>query len=199
MDSSDSDQPEAEAMVVEEKPDERKMIVEKAFELHQCLCIKTFAHAEVVEIFPHRLVHLDGGLSLIGEEVVDRSLIYLPLSKIEKISLVKEVYEEPAFTKVDIDDFIESIRVLNGNEIRLVLKIVNPENVQELNPLYHYLRKPYVISNPKGDLIWAASVEECSNLYEWLSNLTTKVEILDPVSFKKNFLDYCEKKLKKIA
>lgn len=183
----------------EEKPDERKMIIEKAFELHQCLCIKTFSHAETVEIFPHRMVHLDGGLSLIGEEVVDRSLIYLPLSKIEKVCLVKEVYEEPAFSKIDIDDFIESIRVINGNEIRLVLKIVNPENVQELNPLYHYLRKPYVISNPKGDLIWAASVEECSNLYEWLSNLTTKVEILDPVSFKKNFLDYCEKKLKKIA
>lgn len=194
-----SDESEATAVAPEEKPDERKMIIEKAFELHQCLCIKTIAHAEVVEIFPHRMVHLEGGLSLIGEEVVDRSLLYLPLSKIEKVTLVKEVYEEPAFTKIDIDDFIESIRVLNGNEVRLVLKIINPDNVQELNPLYHYLRKPYVISNPKGDLIWAASVEECSSLYEWLSNVTTKVEILDPVSFKKNFLDYCEKKLKKIA
>lgn len=193
-----SDEPDS-VMVSEEKPDEKKMIIEKALELHQCLCIKTVEHAEIVEIFPHRLVHLEGGLSLIGEEVVDRSLIYLPLSKMEKITLVKEVYEDPAFTKIDIDEFIESIRVINGNEIRLVLKIVNPENSHELNPLYHYLRKPYVISNPKGDLIWAASIEECPNLYEWLSNLTTKVEILDPVSFKKNFLDYCEKKLKKIA
>lgn len=195
----DSDGSEPLSIVQEEKPDERKMVIEKALELHQCLSVKTIAHAEIVEIFPHRLVHLDGGLSLIGEEVLDRSLVYLPLNKIEKINLVKEVYEDPAFTKIDIDEFIESIRVINGNEIRLVLKIINPENVQELNPLYHYLRKPYVISNPKGDIIWAASVEECSNLYEWLSNLTTKVEILDPVSFKKNFLDYCEKKLKKIA
>ena len=80
-----------------------------------------------------------------------------------------------------------------------MLKILNPEDSQELNPLYHYLRKPYVISNPKGDLIWAASIEECPDLYDWLSNLSHKVEILDPVSFKKNFLDYCEKKLKKIA
>lgn len=194
-----SDESDSMNVVSEEKPDEKKMVIEKALELHQCLCIKTHEHSEIVEVFPHRLVHLEGGLSLIGEEVVDRSLIYLPLNKMEKITIVKEVYEDPAFTKIDIDDFIENIRVINGNEIRLVLKIVNPENAHELNPLYHYLRKPYVISNPKGDLIWAASIEECTNLYEWLSNLTTKVEILDPVSFKKNFLDYCEKKLKKIA
>jgi predicted DNA-binding transcriptional regulator YafY len=56
-----------------------------------------------------------------------------------------------------------------------------------------------MVKNPNGDLIWAAYVEPCAHLYEWLIGLGRRVEILDPVSFKQDYLDYCEEKLRNIA
>lgn len=188
--------PDLPAEMKDDFKSEYKDIARHAIENKCCLNILAIGHHGEIEIYPHRMVFLDGSLCLIGEEVINRSLMYLPLNKLESMKAVKEIYDDPAFKNKDVDDFIEAIRVVSGNELRLVLKIINPEKASELNPLFHFLRKPYVISNPKGDLIWAASIEENEDLYEWLSNLTSKVEILDPMSFKKNFLEYCNKKLK---
>jgi hypothetical protein len=56
-----------------------------------------------------------------------------------------------------------------------------------------------MITNPNGDLIWAAYVEPCEALYDWLITLGKRVEILDPIKFKDEYLTYCEEKLRKIA
>ena len=135
---------------------------------------------------------------MVAEETIEKTLMYLPINKIDCVKELEQKYTA-LHSQMEIDDFISGLRAINGNEVRLVLKILNPENAQELAPLYHFLRKPYVISNPKGDLIWAASVEENEDLYEWLANLQNKVEILDPMSFKINYLAFCERKLKTSA
>ena len=56
-----------------------------------------------------------------------------------------------------------------------------------------------MITIPNGDLIWAAYVEPCEDLFEWLLSLGSNVDILDPGRFKDEFLSYCEEKLRKIA
>ncbi|MFZ4712264.1 MAG: WYL domain-containing protein [Bacteriovoracaceae bacterium] len=172
--------------------------IELAIEHKHHLKLRLQDHDELINVFSHRLVHIDGSLSLVAEETIEKTLIFLPLTKIDCIKESEEDYV-PLHSILEIDDFISGIRAINGNEVRLVLKVIDPEKAQELTPLYHFLRKPYVISNPKGDLIWAASVEENEDVYEWLSNLESKVEILDPISFKVNYLSFCERKLKNSA
>jgi hypothetical protein len=172
--------------------------LEKVIESKQHIQIRLSSHEELINVFPHRLVHLEGALSLVAEETMEKTLMYLPINKIDCVKELEQKYTA-LHSQMEIDDFISGLRAINGNEVRLVLKILNPENAQELAPLYHFLRKPYVISNPKGDLIWAASVEENEDLYEWLANLQNKVEILDPMSFKINYLAFCERKLKTSA
>lgn len=178
---------------------ELKNSVEESIKLSKTLSLKLKGHNDQFDVFPLKLTILEGGLSLIAEEISEKTLVFFPLNKIDHISFSLEDYQKPIHGHYEVEEFIESIRFINGNEIRLVLKILEPEKASELVPLYHYLRKPYVISNPRGELIWAASVEETEDLFEWLSNLKSKVEILDPISFKRNFLDFCEKKLKNIA
>ncbi len=176
-----------------------KDVLKTCVEDKSCVSLRMEDHSNSIKVYPHRLVHIEGELSLVAEEMVDKSLIYLPLDKMMDVKDLKEQMEAPLHSSIEIDDFLSSIRAISGTEVRLVLKILNPEQVQELTPLYHFLRKPYVISNPKGDLIWAASVEESEDIYEWISNLETKIEILDPTSFKLNYLNFCERKLKKSA
>lgn len=104
----------------------------------------------------------------------------------------------PKVTTFEVEEFITAIRAMNERETRLVLKIHDPQSTN-LFPDHHFLGKPCMITNPNGDLIWAAYVEPCDALYEWLMTLGKNVEILDPIKFKEEYLIYCEEKLRKIA
>jgi hypothetical protein len=148
----------------------------------------------VIDLFCHRLVYLDGGLSLVGEDSNDRCLVYFNVDEIlsAKVSIDNDYSNN--FSTMEINDFIVAIRAVTGKEERLVLKIRSQEDL-DLRPEYHFLGNPYVTSNMRGDLIWAASVEVSEELFEWLLSIKAHVEILDPTSFKEEFLVYCEKKL----
>jgi hypothetical protein len=87
---------------------------------------------------------------------------------------------------------------MNEKETRLVLKIHHPGSVN-LFPDHHFLGKPAMVTNGNGDLIWAAYVEPCEALFDWVASLGEDVEILDPTNFKEEFLSYCEEKLRKVA
>lgn len=150
-----------------------------------------------IHLYPNRIIHLEGDLCLIAEDVVDHCLTAISL---------KEVQSHRHSTKkgggrvsnFEVEEFITAIRSMNDQETRLILKIHDPDSVN-LFPDYHFLGKPCMVKNPNGDLIWAAYVEPCSHLFEWLLSLGRRVEILDPVSFKQKYLDYCEEKIRNIA
>jgi len=147
-----------------------------------------------IDVYCHRLVYLDGGLSLVGEESNDRCLIYFNVDEISSAKISLENGYQHNFSAMEINDFIVAIRAVTGQEERLVLKIRSQEDL-DLKPEYHFLGNPYVTSNMRGDLIWAASVEVSEELFEWLLSIKAHVEILDPTSFKEEFLSYCEQKL----
>jgi len=152
---------------------------------------------ESFHIFPYILVHLEGELSLVGEETVDKCLTYFKLKDISSIKIDEFKKDHQAnFSILEVYDFISSIRQMNDSEIRLILK-VNSQNEQDLNPLYHHLGRPYIVSNPDGDLIWAAFVEPCDDLHMWIRSLGDKVEILDPQSFKDEYAHYCTREQSK--
>lgn len=150
---------------------------------------------QVISIYPHRIVYVEGELSLVGEDIYDQTLVHLSLENITNVSQLEQSDYRPNFGSMAIDDFISSIRAIDGGEIRLVLKVYQNSRV-ELNPEFHFIGNPQMVTNPQGDIIWGGSVDPCNDLYEWILSLGDGVEILDPISLKRDFLAFCEEKLK---
>ncbi|MDD0853858.1 hypothetical protein HBN50_12170 [Halobacteriovorax sp. GB3] len=146
-----------------------------------------------VETFAHQVVFLEGILSLIGEDCQDRCLISISLNDVEQISYSDSQYT-PNFSGVEVNDFICAMRLVTGDEVRLVLK-VKAERQIELNPEFHFLGNPFVTNNMEGDMIWAASVEVSNELYEWLYEIKDGVEILDPSELISGFNEYCSARM----
>ena len=148
-------------------------------------------------VFARYVVFIDGHLGLIAESISDHCLIKSDLKDIKSI----EKYDNdwcPKFTKFEVDEFVLGLRGISENEIRLILKIYSQEKFN-LNLRYQLFGNPCMLTNPAGELIWAASIEPSEEIFDWLLNLGDSVEVLDPVSFKKLYLDYCESNLKKLG
>ena len=145
-------------------------------------------------VFAHRLVFLDGILCIICESIVDKSLAYFGLEDISGLSECNLSYE-PNFSQIEINEFICHLRLVNGKEERLVLKVYG-QNEADLFPSNHYLGNPFVTSNADGDMIWAATIELCDDIFSWLYSIKERVEVLDPGHIKMEFAQYCELKKK---
>ncbi len=157
---------------------------------HKKLMKLSFANANECEIFPHRQVYLDGILCVVGESIQDKALCYF---SVEDISEVEDstCHYEPNLSQIEINEFIGHLRLVNGKEERLVLKIYSQEEA-DLMPQHHYLGNPFVTSNTEGDMIWAATIEMCDDVFQWLYQMNDRVEILDPGHLRKEFAHYCE-------
>lgn len=171
-------------------------ILDEAVEKKQIVSLNTVSE-KTYQVFPCKIIHLEGKLSMIAEDAHDHCLVVLSLSEITAVSFVDStsVSKVSAF---EVEEFIVAIRSMSEKETRLILKIHDPQSVN-LFPDHHFLGKPCMISNPNGDLIWAAYVEPCDDLFDWLLSLGGNVEVLDPGKFKDEFLSYCEEKLRKVA
>lgn len=178
--------------------DQQKMIKDLEEGIHDKHLIRMETHeGKNYQIYPCKVLHLEGQLSMIGEDSEDHCLLVVPLKEINDYETIQK-NTAPKVTLFEIEEFIAAIRAMNEKETRLILKIHDPQSIN-LFPDHHFLGKPCMITNPNGDLIWAAYVEPCESLYEWLMTLGRNVEILDPVRFKEEYLMYCEEKLRKIA
>jgi len=190
----------------EEKKQEvlKKTLKSKApcmVDLNTALCGKYLVllelqESKLIEIFPQRLVYIDGMLSIIAEMTESKCLNTINVNDIKSLKLIKQHDYHGNFSTRAIDDFIYAIRAVNGNEVRLILKIFN-ENIVDINPPFHFQGNTYITTNASGDTIWASSVEISDQLFEWLLEIRDGAEILDPDGLKKNFLKYCHKKLQK--
>jgi hypothetical protein len=157
----------------------------------------TTTSGKIYQIFPSKIVHLEGQLSMIAEDANDHCLVVMNIKEIREVTLLESM-SAPQIACFEVDDFVSAIRSMNEKETRLILKIHDPQSVN-LFPDHHFLGKPCMITNPNGDLIWAAYVEPCHDLFEWLLSLGRNVEVLDPGKFKDEFLLYCEEKIRKVA
>ena len=162
--------------------------IEKAFHAKLLLELK-MNNGNYVELYPHRMVYFEGQLNLIGEETGDRCLIFFPIKEVEKIESKINSDYAPNFSRLEIHDFISAIRTVSGNEERLVLKISDPDDLN-LEKAHHFITNPYVTSNSQGEIIWAANVESCENLFEWLYEIENFIEILDPSGLKEDFEEF---------
>jgi hypothetical protein len=154
--------------------------------------IEFFTESEC-SVFPHRLVFLDGILCVAGENIVDKTLVYFGVEDIAEIHELEMAYE-PNLSQIEISEFIGHLRLINGKEERLVIKIYSQDDQGDLLPAYHYLGNPFVTSSAEGDMIWAATIEMCDDVFHWLYMMKDRVEVLDPGHIRKEFSHYCELK-----
>lgn len=144
----------------------------------------------------HRLTYIDNELCVIGEEVKEHTLLYFSLADVVKVKLA-EASHDCQLTQLEINDFINHVRLIGENEERLVLKVFSSHVHIDLSPRYHYLSNPFVTNNPEGDFIWAATIEINEALFEWLYSIKDHIEILDPSKIRKDFYRYCEQQKEK--
>lgn len=177
---------------------QQTMIKELEAGVHEkhLICLRT-GEGKCYNVYPCKVLHMEGQLSLIAEDSEDHCLAVIPLKEIKTMEVLQKNIQ-PKVTPYEVEEFIMAVRAMNEKETRLILKIHDPQSIN-LFPDHHFLGKPCMITNPNGDLIWAAYVEPCESLYEWLMSLGKNVEILDPIRFKEEYLMYCEEKLRKIA
>lgn len=141
-------------------------------------------------LFPHRLAYLDGILSVIGEDVQNKQLKVFAISEINSVEEMDYGYEQN-FSQIEVGEFINDLRLINGKQARLVIKFHAMAEVDVL-PEYHYLHNPYVTTNTEGDMIWAATIEMCDDVFLWLYTMKDQIEILDPSTIRKEFAVYCD-------
>jgi hypothetical protein len=153
-----------------------------------CLVVKLKGQ-NAIDFFPLKLVVIDGQLSAVGEDRSEGCLIYFETVELEDITLDVDENYQSTFTKVEVEDFISSLRNVMGTEERLVLKL-RSQNAVDLNPPFQHLGKPFITSNMEGEIIWAASVERSEHLYAWLYDMRHEIQILDPVKVIEEFENY---------
>lgn len=147
-------------------------------------------------IYPHRIIKIEGELSLVGEDVTQGDCFHTAL---KNISCVKELFEnfKPLYSFMEMNDYLNGLKAINEKSVRLILKI--DDSVDITTPDFHYFGNPIMIRKNGKGAIWAASVHPCDDIYEWLCSMGQNIEIIDPSAFKRLFLKYCENKLSRVA
>ena len=145
------------------------------------------------EIYPHSIFIIDGNLDVVGEEIADHRMLSFPLKDIVRCRLNTVRSYRPNFCKSEVENFVRAIRSIEGSEARLILKIINPAEV-DLRPPYHFLGNPYMAVNMDGELTWSASVELNDKTFYWLKKIKDDVEIIYPREVKLQFEQYLKNK-----
>jgi hypothetical protein len=172
-------------------------MIEKAITEVKMVKVKLAQYKSFHDFIPYKLIHLEGQLSLFGEDLHDQCLSQIPLSEICDCEFVDSVFEHK-YSNKEINDFIDSLRSMNETQVRLILKIY-ADKAFDFNPEHLHMGNPCVVVNGEGDRIWAAYVEPCQALYEWLFMNAEAMDIIEPTEIKKQYLAYCEDQLKKIS
>lgn len=178
--------------------DSEKMLskLEECVLKHELVGIEWKGH-ESHTVTPCKLIHLEGKMTLIGEDQQSHCLMAIPLVEMKRIKPMDE-FNSMRTIAYDVTEFVRALREMGESETRLILKISDPSSFT-VSPHYEFLRGTTIITNPEGELIWAAYVEPSHELYAWLMEMGNQVEILDPPSFMKEYAAYCEEKSSKVA
>lgn len=150
-----------------------------------------------IRVLPFKLMKLDGDMTLVGENIILGESMHLALNQITHVEEKTHTYK-PLLTKLELEDYIHSLRAIKETEIRLILKVDSSINFDECLPYQHF-GNPCMIKKGKEHMIWAASVEPTEEIFEWISEMGSGVEIIDPSAFKRIYLRYCEDRLLRLG
>ncbi len=141
-------------------------------------------------IHPFYLFHWEQRPYVMGEVYEKHCFNLFAVSEIKQAQLMLEI-REPQYGPEEAEDFMSHLKLIQNNDVRLILKV--PCLHSQLESDEHYFSRIFQTHNTKGSTIWAANVEPCQELFQWLESLGGQVEILAPSSFKQEFDHYRQK------
>ncbi len=147
-----------------------------------------FVDNSKMTVFPWRILFMNESLGIIGEDIESKKIVSIELNQVHDIELLGDDYVS-MYARLEIEEFIHAMRVVEGSDERLVLKIHHGKSISMPSDLL-FLGHPYTTTNQYGDIIWAASVEKSQYLFEWLYSIKENVEILDPSVIISEFNDF---------
>ncbi|MDH5580379.1 MAG: WYL domain-containing protein [Bdellovibrionales bacterium] len=150
-----------------------------------------------IDVFPRRVLFIEESLSLVGEDINEKCLSYFPLDEILNFNVVKNRNYKSIYTNLEVNDFISQIRKMNGNESRIILKVVSEDNI-EFNPPFHLMENPCLITNYEGQKIYAATVEVSDEFFNWYHTYSDSFEILEPDELNEGYKDFLKRKIKSL-
>ena len=89
--------------------------------------ITVSVHGRLLDLYPRRIMKLDEDLSLIAEDVSDKSLVNILLPHISFVEESSHDYESN-FSKFQISEFAQSLKEMDEDWIRIVLKIYSKQD-----------------------------------------------------------------------
>jgi hypothetical protein len=146
------------------------------------------------EFFPHCMANIEEHFTVVGEDTSDKTLTFFKVNELVVVEKQNDFYR-PNFSMVDVNRFLEGMKMMAGNEVRLIFKILSPNFEFRPREGECFFRNPCIITNQKGEHIWAAYVEPNDKLYAWLLENESSIEIIDP-DFLKEELDSFKKQHK---
>ena len=147
-----------------------------------------FIDQSQMTVFPWRVLFMNNSLGIIGEDIESKKIVSIELSQVRDIELLGDDYVS-MYARLEIEEFIHAMRVVEGSDERIVLKIHHGKSISMPSELM-FLGHPYTTTNQYGDIIWAASVEKSQYLFEWLYSIKDCVEILDPTVIISEFQEF---------
>lgn len=152
-------------------------------------CEVSFVDNSKLTLKPWRILFFENNLSVIAEDIHTKRLLTIEIDQVDDLEVQGDDYNS-LFSRLEVEDFINAMRLVAGSDERLVIKIQYGAEIKMPSELI-FLGNPYTTTNQYGDIIWAASVERSIYLYEWLYSIREKIIILDPSSIKDEFTNFC--------
>ena len=149
------------------------------------------------KVLPLRLVTIQDQLHLVFESIELRTFDIVDVNEITGFQASTRVCKS-IYTPKEVDGFIKNIRMLDSQEERLVIKVKEFQYFHK-NAKNEFFRNEVMVQNYRGERIWAASIEPNDNIFEWIFSLGKSIEIISSDLIKKEYLKFCQRKLKKLA
>lgn len=151
----------------------------------------------VKEVLPKSIYYINEQLHLIGIMATSGHLRAIELSQISNICEAEDLGQMSEDIDRDVIlNYISQLKESSGTEVRLVLKLHSMINF-DIQVKHDLIRRPSLILNPQGELIWAGTLSPSRAIYEWLAELGADIEILDPIDFAKDYLSFWQEQRKK--
>lgn len=172
-------------------------IIEEQILKDKCVTIKLL-EGEQVDIKPLKTVEISSELMIIAEDFTHKCLTCYGIADITSVEVIDKDHLS-SYTSQEIDKFINQLSAIDIESVRLVLRFKDCRPEDFVQPPFETNGRPFVIENKEDTFIWAATVDPSDDIYKWLSGLGEKVSVLGPDDFIKEYISFCETKLKKIA